>query len=122
MDFSKGKAKQLWAAGGIGITPFIAYLREDHPDQRIDFFYSYMGAEAGVYKDLIEEYQKTHPSFTVHFIDTAVMPYLSFEGYNLEKDTSIFMCGPQKMISTYVQYFKKNFKDADMTYEAFKLR
>ncbi len=122
IDFTKGKKNQLWVAGGIGITPFIAYLREDHPDQKIDFYYSYQGAEAGIYKDIIDEYQNNNKLFTAHFIDTSVMPFLSFEGYTLENGTSVFMCGPEKMIKGYVQYFKRNNKNADITYEAFSLR
>lgn len=122
MDFSQGKKNQLWVAGGIGITPFMAYLREDHPEQTITLYYSFNGSEAGIYKDQMEEYQKNNKSFTVHFIDTSTMPRLNFEGYSLENDTSIFMCGPEKMVKRFSQYFKQNFKDVDITYEAFKLR
>jgi predicted ferric reductase len=122
MDFSHGKKKQLWVAGGIGITPFIAYLREDHPDQQIDMYYSYNGPDAGIYKEAIEEYQKRNKSFQVHFIDTSVEPFLSFEGYTLTDDTDVFMCGPEKMIKGYAAYFRKNNRNANITYEAFKLR
>jgi predicted ferric reductase len=122
MDFSSGKTKQLWVAGGIGITPFMAYLRDSHPDQEIELYYSYQGADSGVYREYIEEYQKKNASFTAHFIDTAMMPFLSFEGIPIDGDTSIFMCGPAKMIKGYVSYFKQNLKEADITYEAFKLR
>jgi predicted ferric reductase len=122
MDFSKGKKKQLWVAGGIGITPFMAYLRDSHPDQEIELYYSYQGIDSGVYRQYIEEYQKKNPSFTSHFIDTATMPFLSFEGVSIQEDTSIFMCGPEKMIKGYVNYFRQNLKGADITFEAFKLR
>lgn len=122
MDFSNGKTKQLWVAGGIGITPFMAYLRDSHPDQEIELYYSYQGADSGVYREYIEEYQKKNASFTAHFIDTAMMPFLSFDGIPIDGDTSIFMCGPAKMIKGYVSYFKQNLKEADITYEAFKLR
>lgn len=122
MDFEKGKKKQLWVAGGIGVTPFIAYLREDHPDKEIDFYYSFFGTEAGIYKDLISEYQKRNKLFTAHMIDTSTQPFLTFEGYSLSNDTDVFMCGPQKMISVYAKYFKNNNKKARVSYEAFALR
>jgi predicted ferric reductase len=109
-------------AGGIGITPFMAYLRDSHPDQEIELYYSYQGIDSGVYRQYIEEYQKKNPSFTSHFIDTATMPFLSFEGVSIQEDTSIFMCGPEKMIKGYVNYFRQNLKGADITFEAFKLR
>ncbi|TCL28123.1 putative ferric reductase [Azotobacter chroococcum] len=42
-DFADGKPRQIWVAGGIGITPFIAGLQAlaEQPDGRsIDLFYS----------------------------------------------------------------------------------
>ncbi|MDV7210716.1 ferredoxin reductase family protein [Azotobacter beijerinckii] len=42
-DFAGGKTRQIWVAGGIGITPFIARLQAlaRQPDSRsIDLFYS----------------------------------------------------------------------------------
>ncbi|MCE5260290.1 MAG: ferric reductase-like transmembrane domain-containing protein [Chloroflexi bacterium] len=122
LSFDNGKPKQLWVAGGIGVTPFIAYLREDHPDREIDFYYSYRGPEAGVYKELISAYQSKHSAFHVHFIDTSAMPPLSFEGYTLTDDTDVFMCGPAKMIQGYAQYFRRNNHSANISYEAFRLR
>ncbi len=122
LNLNDGKHKQLWVAGGIGITPFIAYLREDHPDKEIDFYYSYRGPEAGVYKDLISAYQSRHSAFHAHFIDTSSMPPLSFEGYTLTDDTDVFMCGPAKMIQGYAQYFRRNNSNVHISYEAFRLR
>ena len=122
MDFSKGKKKQLWVAGGIGITPFMAYLRDSHPDQEIELYYSYHGVDSGVYREYIEEYEKKNPSFTAHFIDTTTMPLLSFEGVPLQEDVSIFMCGPEKMVKSYANHFKHTLNKADITFEAFKLR
>ena len=122
MDFSKGKKNQLWVAGGIGITPFMAYIRDNHPDQEIELYYSYQGADSGVYRDYVEAYQKKNPTFTAHFIDTATMPFLSFEGVPIKDNISIFMCGPEKMIKGYVKHFKQSLTNADITFEAFKLR
>lgn len=42
-DFASGKARQIWVAGGIGITPFIARMKAlaVEPDGRsVDLFYS----------------------------------------------------------------------------------
>lgn len=123
MDFNKGKKNQIWVAGGIGITPFLAYLSNESPlEQKIDFYYSFQGAEAGIYKDFIDDYQSKNQLFTAHFIDTAVMPFLSFEGVSIENDTSVFMCGPEKMIKGYVKFFKQNYRDMDINFEAFRLK
>lgn len=122
MDFSQGKKKQLWIAGGIGITPFMAYLRDNQPDQKITLYYSFNGIESGIYKDWLSNFQEKNKQFSVHFIDTTSMPRLNFEEYVLEEETSIYLCGPEKMTRSYVNYFQKNYKDTDITYEAFKLR
>ncbi|MFP3643396.1 FAD-binding oxidoreductase [Paraburkholderia sp. SIMBA_054] len=42
-DFGGNKPRQIWIAGGIGITPFVARMqaRVRHPDKRsVDLFYS----------------------------------------------------------------------------------
>ncbi|MEN6482301.1 MAG: ferric reductase-like transmembrane domain-containing protein [Anaerolineaceae bacterium] len=122
MDFNAGKQNQLWVAGGIGITPFMAYLRDNQVNQSIEMFYSYQGEDAGVYKDFLEEYQQKNKQFKVHLIDTSKMKFLSFEDYTLKDDTSIFMCGPEKMVKSYEKFFKKNYKNVDLRFEAFNFR
>ena len=122
LDFSRGKQNQVWIAGGIGITPFMAYLRDNQISQNVEMFYSYQGETGEVYKDFLEEYQKNNKNFKVNIIDTSVMKFLDFEGYVLKDDSSIFMCGPEKMINNYVNYFKRNYSNPDLSYEAFKFR
>lgn len=122
MDFSKGKKNQVWVAGGIGITPFMAYLRDNQINENVELFYSYQGDAGGVYKDFLEEYQKNNPNFKVNLIDTAVMKPLDLKDYPLKKDASVFMCGPIKMVENLEKLFRNKDKDVDLTFEAFKLR
>lgn len=54
-DFSRGKARQIWVGGGIGITPFIARIKSlaVAPDGRaVDLFYSTAEPDAGFIKNL----------------------------------------------------------------------
>ncbi len=118
LNFSQGKQKQLWVADGIGITAFISYLREEHPDQQIDLYYSYQGVDAALYKDLITEYQKKNENFTAHFVDTSISGPLSFERYTLKNDTDVFMCGPEKMVLSFLRSFKRNNLHANIYFEA----
>ena len=85
-------------------------------------FYSYQGEAGGVYKDFLEEYQKNNPNFKVNLIDTAVMKPLDLKEYPLQKDVSVFMCGPVKMVDSLVKLFRIKDRDLDLTFEAFKLR
>jgi len=122
MDFSKGKKNQVWVAGGIGITPFMAYLRDNQIDENVELFYSYQGDFGGAYKDFLEEYQKNNPNFKVNLIDTAVMKPLNLTNYLLKKDVSVFMCGPVKMVDNLARLFRNKDRDLDLTFEAFKFR
>ena len=54
MLLEKGKEKQIWIAGGIGVTPFISYIRENEKiDGNIDFYYAYTGEENAVHIDMM---------------------------------------------------------------------
>ena len=46
MIIEEVQENQVWIAGGIGITPFISYIRE-HPilDKQVHFYYSFRGEE-----------------------------------------------------------------------------
>jgi len=121
-DFKQGKQNQLWIAGGIGITPFMAFLRDNKVEQDVDFYYSYQGEEAGVYKDFLEEYQQGNKNIKIHLVDTSKAKMLDFTGYPLQESTSVFMCGPQKMVESYTKFFKKNYENVDLHFEAFKFR
>jgi len=121
-DFKQGKQNQLWIAGGIGITPFMAFLRDNKMEQSIELYYSFQGEEAGVYKDFLEEYQQKNKNIKIHLVDTSNAKMLDFTGYALPDNTSIFMCGPQKMVESYAKFFKKNYENVDLHFEAFKFR
>jgi predicted ferric reductase len=48
-EFDGGKLRQIWVAGGIGITPFVARMQAlaEHPESRkIDLFYSTSAPDA----------------------------------------------------------------------------
>ena len=122
MDFAKGRKKQLWIAGGIGITPFISYLTDENLDQTIDLYYSYQGPDAAIYRPLLEEYQSKRPNFKAHFADTSTEDRLNFDDYPLEDGTSIFMCGPTPMMENFSKVFKAKQKDIELIYEGFKFR
>ena len=41
-DFGNGNAQQLWIAGGMGITPFLAYLHTQ-PDKKLTYIILFTG-------------------------------------------------------------------------------
>ena len=53
MIIEEGRENQVWIAGGIGITPFISYIRElPILDKQVHFYYSFREDENAVYLDL----------------------------------------------------------------------
>lgn len=123
MILDQGQEKQIWIAGGIGITPFISYIRENpNLDRPVSFYYAYTGAENAVYLDLLKDYATKNPQFDLHLVDSKVSGYLDFKNYPLDDKTTVFMCGPVKMMDKLANEFKKTNPKADLVYEGFKFK
>lgn len=116
-DFGNGNAQQLWIAGGMGITPFLAYLHTQ-PDKKIDLYYSFHGQDNVIYKDFLEDYAQANDHFTVTFIDTTQRNRLSVDELSFSPQTSIYICGPEKMI----KHFKSAAPKKNVKWEAFSFR
>ena len=92
MILDQGQEKQIWIAGGIGITPFISYIRENpNPNRPVSFYYAYTGAENAVYLDLLKDYAAKNPQFNLHLVDSKFSGYLDFKNYPLGNQTTVFM-------------------------------
>ncbi len=52
-DYRQGGRDQIWIAGGIGITPFLSWIRsiDGQLDRTIDFYYSVARAQDALYLD-----------------------------------------------------------------------
>ena len=122
LNFEDAKQNQIWIAGGIGITPFLSYLKSTPLSRNIELFYTYRGSDDAILKDFLEEYAQNNHHFKVNFVDTSTMKRLTFEDYIFPKDTSIFLCGPQKMVKRFVKQCKHQNPEVDIAFEAFKFR
>ncbi len=116
-DFDRVANQQIWIAGGMGITPFLAYL-QTKPDKKIDLYYSFHGQDNAIYKDFLQSYARMNDHFTVTFINTAHEEKLSFHQLSLSAETSVFICGPPKMI----KQFKSALPTKSVEWEAFSFR
>ncbi len=105
-DYARGTERQVWIAGGVGVAPFLSWMRalDGHLPQRVDFFYTADG-EAPFAAE-IREIAGAHPSLHAHVIDTSAQGRLSAEHVLAAVDgdpglLSVFMCGPLGMVRTF---------------------
>ena len=120
LNFDKGHQQQIWVAGGIGITPFLSYLQSRPINKDIELFYSFRGHNDALYKEFLQNYAQSNKHFKVYFIDTTTMDRLNLEHFTVPPYTSIFLCGPEKMVKYFIRHYK-SCGDIDIHYEAFQL-
>ncbi len=102
-SYALGGKRQLWIAGGIGITPFMslaASLPNGYYD--IDLFYSVKTMADAVGHAELEEMTKTRPGLRVHLWVTEIQGYLTCDaikqaGIDYGKIDDVLLCGPRAM-------------------------
>ncbi|RJP51086.1 MAG: hypothetical protein C4557_08650 [Anaerolineaceae bacterium] len=129
-NYKTGGEKQIWIAGGIGITPFLSFLRDLKTDLRheVHFYYTVRHPEEAVFADEIEAISRNHARLKSHIRFSSVHGSLNVDdiientgGYI--RDHHIYMCGPFPM----VRAFEQKFLDAgvppkNIHYEEFNFR
>lgn len=104
-DHAKGTSSQVWIAGGVGVAPFLSWMRAlDHhpPPGEVDLYYAFTGVPAPFADELVA-IAATHESVRVHLVDSATDGRLTADRVIAEAprapaDLSVFLCGPQAML------------------------
>lgn len=123
MLFDRDKKEQVWIAGGIGIIPFISFIRENSIlTKRVDFFYTFSNQDNLIYQDMLESYAKANPNFKLHLNNSSLQGRLDFSQSVFEGQPTIFMCGPTSMTSTYAKVFRQKDAKSRLVYEGFSFR
>jgi predicted ferric reductase len=123
-----GGPKQTWIAGGIGITPFLSFMRHGKLDQEIDFYYTVRTKEEALFLDEIESATKQNPcfrAFTRFSIENGsltVDEIIKNSGDDF-RNRHIYMCGPYGMMQAFVKKFKAlGVSDENLHFEEFNFR
>ncbi|WP_244447065.1 ferredoxin reductase family protein [Hoeflea sp. BAL378] len=125
----RGGERQLWVAGGIGVTPFLAMARSiaDMAGKRIHLFYCVRDAEEAIGLDHLEAAGRhPHFSYTLHrsSTDGRVNAEVMKAGAGFELDgADLWYCGPASLRKAIVKGFKdKGVKLARVEFERFEFR
>ncbi len=126
-NFKKAKhKKQIWLSGGIGITPFLSFLREVNTEYDVTFVWSVKSIDQANYKNEIENIVAQNPNINFIMWDTETKGYFSIDKMYRSatiKNQSIFICGPEVMRESYIkQLLQKGVPIGDIHYEEFSFR
>jgi predicted ferric reductase len=112
-DYRLGLERQIWIAAGIGITPFISWVRalDGSFDYDVDFYYSVASEAGAIFVDEIKAATGKYPSLNLHLVRTDRDPQLSPQQIYTEHSLaqcSIYMCGPPGMMRAFEKEFRKH--------------
>ncbi|MCB9146515.1 MAG: ferric reductase-like transmembrane domain-containing protein [Anaerolineales bacterium] len=129
-NYKTGAEKQIWVAGGIGITPFLSFLRDLKTELAHDvhFYYTVRHPEEAVFKDEIEAIIKQHPKLKAHIRFSSQHGSLSVDeiaknaGGNLSAH-HVYMCGPFPMVQAFEKKFiETGVPSGNIHFEEFNFR
>jgi predicted ferric reductase len=113
-DYRQGGHEQIWIAGGIGITPFIGWIRSLDAlfDRNVAFYYSVRQQADALYLDEIEAAARRHPSLRAKVVETDRDGLLTAEkamdGHPAGRaNVWVYMCGPPPMMNALSKGFRE---------------
>jgi len=129
-DYRRGGREQIWVAGGIGITPFMSWVRDfdDGPKADVDMFYTVRGEGDLLFADELASAAGEHDNFRLH-------TRISSEDGNLTveeiaslcrgeiRNKHVYMCGPVAMMDAMERQFRRmGVPRGNIHYEEFNFR
>lgn len=129
-NYKTGGQKQIWLAGGIGLTPFLSFIRDmdDKLAHTVDFYYTVRHPEEALFLDEIQAAAQKNPRLKPHIRFSATEGSLTMDHILKHisgdvRDRHVYMCGPLPMI----QAFEKKFLELGLPpdqihYEEFNFR
>jgi len=100
-------APQLWIAGGVGITPFIAALRAHPCAQPTTLIYLFRNAADAAFLDELNAYAQTDPQFELRSVETGKAP-VDFPGLLQQvsqlAQREVNLCGPAPLVQALMPH------------------
>jgi predicted ferric reductase len=101
---------QIWIAGGIGITPFLALSDELNPDIKVDLFWSVKETSEAVYDQKLKALQEKNSSFHYHLWRSDEQGFLTAKELGEKEDLTncdFLVCGPAELREALTNQLKE---------------
>jgi predicted ferric reductase len=124
-DYTKAGPRQLWVAGGIGITPFLAFLQTLDGSHDVNLVWSVHDRIEAVHADEVGRAAETTPGLTVTIHESAASGRLHMADLGIDHPAGldVFICGPVPMRKAYVDELTSlGVPVSRIRYEEFSLR
>jgi predicted ferric reductase len=129
-DYKTGGEKQIWIAGGIGLTPFLSFIRDMNGTlaQDVDLYYTVRHPEEALFVDELNAAAAKNPRLRVHIRHSASEGSLMADHIvrNVNGQISayhVYLCGPLPMIQSFEKSFiALGLPKSNIHYEEFNFR
>jgi predicted ferric reductase len=111
-DYRRGGENQIWIAGGIGITPFISWIRalNGKLDKSVDFYYAVAKHGDALFLGEVDAAAAEYATFRSHLIvaehDGRLTAERAFNESTRPTNVWIYMCGPPPMMTALADGFR----------------
>lgn len=113
-DCAKAGKKQVWIAGGIGLTPFLSTLRamEKGDTREIHMVYATRSQADAIFLDALKSYENTLENITLRTLYSDEGQFAKGEVIQEQltealTDYDYFICGPKPMVTALIRYLRK---------------
>lgn len=121
--------RQVWIAGGIGLTPFLSWVRDFDGglDKQVDLFLTVRTPEEALFVDELEQAQSENAAFRLHLHYSNRDGRLSVakieQASGRVTGKEVFLCGPLPMtLSLKTQLVAAGVSASQIHYEEFSFR